>query len=151
MTDDKTLRRQIASQIRIAAPLAIVWPRWVLGAEVRDWPAVMRSSLDSNRVHGWCVSRRTVPVTEEMSDHVSLSPRYTISGVHYHLVGTDDDNTEDLFQAEIDAIIAQFAMHDETAIEIANHDGMQFRIIGYQNSGAELLHWALADLTLYIC
>ena len=151
MTSDKDIREAIAAQIQIAAPLAIVWNRWVLGHDPGDWPAVMRSPNDANRVHGWCLTRRIIPVTGEMSNHVSTKPKYYISAVHYHEIGTDADNSEDRFQAEIDAVIQQFAKHDHAAEIIANHEEMQIELIGLQNSGAEYVHWALAGLTLEIC
>ena len=151
MTSDKDIREAIAAQIQIAAPLAIVWPRWVLGHDPGDWPAVMRSPADGGKVHGWCLTRRYVPVTGEMSNHVSTKPKYYLSAVHYFLIGTNGDNSEDRFQAEIDAVIQQFAKHETSAEIIANHEEIQIELIGLQNSGAEYVHWALAGLTLEIC
>jgi hypothetical protein len=151
MTSEQSIRDAIAAQVKIAAPLAVVWNHWVLGSEPTEWQAVMRSPDDANRVHGWCVTRRIVPVTAEMSEHISTKPTYILSGVHYFFHGSNADNSENLWQAEIDAVIQQFAKHDTAAAVIANHEELQVRMIGHQNSGAEKIHWTYGELTLEIC
>jgi hypothetical protein len=150
-TPDKDIRMALAAQIEIAAPLAIVWPRWVLGADPADWAGVMRSENDGGKVHGYSMSRRSSSSVGEMSAHVSTESRYVVVAVHYYLVGDDATNSEDIFKAEIDAIRAQLALHDPSALAVSNHNELQVTVEGIQQAGAEKLHWAWLELTVMSC
>jgi hypothetical protein len=149
MQSEREIGEAIAAQIKIAAPLAVVWRRDMLGQNAAtDWNAIMRSPDDENRIHGWMVKRVGMPTTEEMSNHISAEPRYQILGSHYHYIGTDDDNSYDKFNAEINAIVTQFGLNDPS---LPAHGQVQFQLIQMFNSGAELIHFAAGELVLYIC
>jgi len=150
-TPDNEIRMALAAEIEIAAPLAIVWPRWVLGIDPSDWPAVMRSANDQGRVHGYSMSRRSSSSVGEMSAHVSTESRYVIVAVHYFEAGNDSTNSEDLFKAEIDAIRNRLAIHSPDALAVSNHTELQVVIEGIQQTGAELIHWAWLELTVLSC
>jgi hypothetical protein len=149
METEREVGEAIAAQIKLAAPLAVVWRRDMLGQNAAtDWNAIMRSTDDQGRIHGWMIKRVSSVVTEEMSNHVSAQPRYQILGSHYHYIGTDDDNSYDKFHAEIDAIVAQFALNDPS---LPNHSQVQFQLIQMVNSGAELIHFAAGEIILDLC
>jgi hypothetical protein len=147
---DKDIKAAIAEVIETAAPLSVVFPWWVLGHEMEEWPGILRSPDDNDRSHGWIITRRSNERTPGVGGTSDQRRLYHLWGFHYYETGNADLNTDDLFQAEIDAI--GDALSDSDAITIIDyHEQLQVPFIGVIKAGSELLHMALCQLTVSVC
>lgn len=110
-TDDG-VRTAIKAKIELVAPLAVVLPQWTLGSleDVANWPGILKSQNDAGRTHGYVIEREE---TDGRIKGGGQSPMeriwtYLIFGLHYYLTANDFSNSRKLFNAEIDAICAEF-------------------------------------------
>lgn len=155
LPSDKTIRLAIRAIIQTAAPKALVLTRWTLGSieNSGNWPGELKSPEDSGKVHGYVITREDLMGRKRKG---SLIPRfwtYTIFSLHYHNGGTDAANSEDSFNAEIDAIVASFdsiANANVGGAKQTEDDPIRFRL-DQRMYGGKLHHVALGTLILEPC
>lgn len=151
LPSDKDVRAAIKAVIAAAAPNAVVAGRWVLKFEPAQWPGLLKSSADSGRTHGYVITRsRTGPASLLGVGRVKRLWAYTILGLHYYETGTDTTNSEDLFKAEIDAIVAAL-----DAGSIAGTKQVTEELVFFQEDlkqyGTEFVHVALGTYVVEPC
>lgn len=148
---DAEIREAIATTIATAAPLAVVFRWWALGAEVDDWPGMLRSALDSERAHGYLITRTGSPEADDVGIRgTKRKVEYTILGFHYYSTGTQSANTETTFAIEIDAITA--ALDDKATIPsaLSNRTPITWNF-DLKSYGGELLHIARGVISVTLC
>jgi hypothetical protein len=118
LPEDHNVRLAIKGHIEIEAPKAIVNPYWTLDEiEVDSWPGELVSIAnlpsrpgDNKRTHGYVITRfetdgQIVGGGQTPSKRVW---EYIIFGMHYHDWTNYTTNSDRLFNAEIDRIVARF-------------------------------------------
>jgi hypothetical protein len=148
------MREAIETEIRAAAPLAKVFRWWGLGWDDRTWPGLLVSSADSNRVHGYVITRRRTYAEREQPNCVRRFFTYQIRGLRWY----DDDSknaasSDLIYNAELDAICERFA--NRTALprsinRIAENSELDFTV-DLNLFGAQLLHRAVGSITIEQC
>lgn len=149
------MREAIETEIVAAAPLAVVFPWWVLDGEENEWPAKLVSSSDSDRVHGYVITRRGTRTQRENPNCVRRFFTYQIRGLRYYETGTRTSNSDLAYNAELDAICARFANKNRVDLpqaikRIAADSELDFRA-DLKIVGGQLLHIALGEITIEQC
>lgn len=157
---DATIRTALKTVIETAAPLAIVFPWWALGADEDEWPAILRSSADAsggrNRVHGYVITRSSNDATEGRGgrrnpESVKRLFQYTILALHYYnTASTTASNSDVVFNTELDAI--SDALDDLTTVSstLARAEPIAWAI-NLKSFGGELLHVARGLVSIPSC
>lgn len=149
--NDSQIRSTLRTLVQDAAPTAIVFPRWELGYNPVEWPGLIRSSNDNDRAHGWVITRRAIDAEKNGQRCPKRDYVYAVWGFHYYLTGDDATNSEDLFQAEVDAVCATLDTDLKTAhpeLRLIEPIGFQLDLYGF---GGELLHVAQGRLVVQPC
>lgn len=147
---DNQIRTAIEGVITTAAPLAVVYPWWVLGVKQDMWPGLMRSSADSDRVHGYVITRAQDAGVEKAMRCVERKWSYDIWALHYYQTGTRAGNSDLTFNAELDAISA--ALDDVSTLDAALKRRSPINwMIDLNVYGGELLHFAVGSITIDPC
>lgn len=120
MATDADIRTALTAVLTTAAPLAVVYPWWCLGADQDKWPGILRSTLDldangAKRTHGYVLTRKDSTGEDVAMRGTRRTSRYTIAALHYYTTGTTAANSDLTFHAEIDAITA--ALDDKTTLD----------------------------------
>lgn len=150
---DKDVRIAIKAKIETGAPKAIVLRRWTLGPieASSEWPAILRSANDVNRTHGYVIVRPENDGEENGLHRITRLWTYTIFGLHYYETGDDSLNSEDLFNAELDAITAEFDLVASSTIGGAKRkEPLKWRQ-DLKPYGGKLHHVGLGTLILEPC
>jgi hypothetical protein len=157
---DAQIRAALKSVITTAAPLAVVFDWWVLGAEEDQWAGLLRSSLDAsggrNRVHGYVITRSGSDPNESRAgrtrrDQVRRSQQYTILALHYYdPASMTVTNSDAAFNLEIDAI--SDALDDLTTVSahLAKAEPIQWAI-NLKSYNGELVHIARGVISIPTC
>ena len=147
---DEQIRTDIESVITTAAPLAVVYPWWVLGLKEDMWVAAMRSPLDNDRVHAYTFTRTRSDGMEKSMRCVERQWSYDIWALHYYSTGKKTANTDLLFNAELDAITEAFDNVSGLPIRLQRRQPLQWsQDLGIY--GGEMLHFAIGLLTVEVC
>lgn len=149
--NDKQIRTSIAALIQVAVPLSIVFPRWILGYDPAEWPALLRSPSDGNRAHGWIVTQRNDDGTVKGQRCIDRDYTYAVWGFHYYDTGNDALNSEDLFSAEREAVVA--TLDKDLApllpqLSVRTPVSFQYDLFPF---GGELMHVAQGRLVVRPC
>lgn len=147
------MRAAIEAEIIAAAPLSVVFPWWVLGGDENQWPGKLISPFDSDRVHGYVITRRRVFGVRENPNCVRQFFTYQIRGLRFYDDGNRTANSDLTYNAELDAICARFANKSTLppAIKrIAEDSELDFRI-DLDWYGAQLLHRSIGEITFEQC
>jgi hypothetical protein len=150
---DKAVRAAIRAVIVGAAPLAKVLTRWTLGSieNSNDWPGELKAITDQQRTHGYVITREEISGEPAGSSIKGRIWTYTIFVLHYHASGNDALNSEDVFSAELDAVVAAFDLIDNANIGGAKRrEPIRFRT-DLKTYGGKLHHVALGTLILEPC
>src|SRR5262245_53464627 len=102
------MRADIENEIKLAAPLAVVFPWWALGGDESEWPGRLISAADTNRVHGYVITRRRTFGRRENPGCVRRFFTYQIRGLRFYETGDRTANSDFAYNAELDAICARF-------------------------------------------
>ena len=144
---DAQVRADLAAAISAVATDSVVFDYWPLGFQIAEWPAMLRSLADSDKVRAWVMTRRSI-VTERLPGSLSRKiSTYAIWFFHYFHAGDDTvpgGDSEDSFSAELDAVIN--ALSGE-----GRGEGLQVPIIDILPFGAELLHVAQCEIVVTVC
>jgi len=147
---DAQIRTAVESVITTAAPLAVVFPWWALGIKQDMWPGSLRSASDSNRVHGYVITRTADEGREVAMRCVERTWSYDVWGLHYHATGNKTANSDLSFNLELDAITAAF--DDVATLPAALKRRSPIRwTIDLNVYGGELLHFAVGQITIDPC
>jgi len=147
---DLDIRTALESVITTAAPLAVVYPWWVLGVKQDMWPGLLRSSTDSDRVHGYVITRTQDAGREVAMRCVERDWSYDIWALHYYQTGNKAANSDLTFNTELDAITA--ALDDVASLANALKRRQPIRwAIDLNVYGGELLHFAVGSITIDPC
>jgi hypothetical protein len=148
------MREAIEGEIKTAAPLAVVFPFWALGWDERQWPGLLNSPSDSNRVHGYVITRRRTYAEREQPNCVRRFFTYQIRGLRwYDDAGTRAANSDLIYNAELDTICARFANRTtlpRSINRIAENSELDFTV-DLNLFGAQLLHRAVGSITIEQC
>jgi hypothetical protein len=147
---DAQVRTAIETVIQTAAPLAVVYPWWVLGAKQDIWPGLVRSASDGNRAHGYVFTRSRDEGIEKAMRCVDHLWTYDLMGFHYYSTGTKAANTDLTFNAELDAIAAAFDDVASLPAALKRRQPLQWNV-DLNVYGGELLHFAVGSLTIEAC
>lgn len=153
---DATIRDAIGDVIAAAAPLAVVYRWWVLGADEGQWPGYLRSTSDTDssgrkRVHGYVITRRQSTAEEVGNRNVARRTHtYWILGFHYYSTGTQASNSEDTFSAEIDAISDELDDKAGLVSALSRREPVSWDF-DLKSVGGELLHIARGIITVQPC
>lgn len=147
---DQQIRTALEGIITTAAPLAVVYPWWVLGVKQDMWPGLMRSSSDSDRVHGYVITRAQDEGVEKAMRCVNRSWSYDIWALHYYQTGNRIANSDLTFNTELDLITA--ALDDIVTVpnELKRRQPIRWTI-DLNVYGGELLHFAVGSITIDPC
>lgn len=147
---DQQIRTALEGIITTAAPLAVVYPWWVLGVKQDMWPGLMRSSLDSDRVHGYVITRAQDEGVEKAMRCVNRSWSYDIWALHYYQTGNRTANSDLTFNTELDLITS--ALDDIATVpnELKRRQPIRWTI-DLNVYGGELLHFAVGSITIDPC
>lgn len=148
MPSDHEIRTAIAGVVETAAPNAIVFSWWVLGFDVGQWAGLLASADDSNRSHGWVITRKAILREEGPNGVTDRTATYAVWGFHYYTTGNETANTEDVFQAEVDAVADALVANAVTGVRL---EPVQFPTIDLGKFGEELLHFARGELVVKWC
>ena len=147
---DAQIRTAIEGVITTAAPLAVVFPWWALGVKQDMWPGMLRSSADSNRVHGYVITRTSDEGREVAMRCVERTWSYDIWGLHYYQTGTKASNSDLTFQAELDAITTAFDDVANLTAALKRRSPIRWTI-DLNIYGGELMHFAVGQITIDPC
>lgn len=110
---DYKIRRALIEAIDAVTTGAVLHNRMKLLTNADNILSLFVSSEDSNRVHGWMVTRRRGESGLQRSPGEPPSPAYVrrenvyvVMGAHYYNFGDDATNTEDAFSLECDKVVA---------------------------------------------
>ena len=158
---DTSIRAALKSVIETAAPLAVVFDWWVLGANEDQWPGYLRSSsdLDANgqkRVHGYVITRIGADpnegrATRRNSASVRRMFQYSILALRYYdSSSTSASNSDVTFNAELDAI--SDALDDLTSVSatLSRAEPIAWAV-NLKPYGGELLHIARGVISVPSC
>ncbi|HKX32097.1 MAG TPA: hypothetical protein VJ302_30705 [Blastocatellia bacterium] len=159
MVSDDSIREKIAQVIQAQASKAVVFRWWVLGDDYSQWPGVLRAgstdldpATSKKRIHAYVIKRETSEGTRRDPYRVKRIYRYQILAFHYFFMGTEENNSEKLFTAELDAITAVLddrAGLVDPSLQRADPINWQTKI----NTGqfGETLHIGIGSLSLEPC
>src|SRR5262245_38433276 len=148
------MRAALQAEIEAAAPLAVVFPWWALGHDPNEWPGILKSPADSDRVHGYVITRRRTFGERENPNCVRRFFTYQIRGLRwYDETGNEDANSDLAYNAELDAIGARFANKSSLPAplkRIAEESELNFDV-DLNVFGGELLHRSVGEITFEQC
>jgi hypothetical protein len=147
---DNEVRNAILSIIQGAAPLAIVYPWWALGANTMLWPGMLQSPNDGNRIHGYVFTRIETRSKETAMRCVEKTWVYSIWGFHHYSTGTSSSNTDLDFVAEIDAINDAFNDIGNLPAPLKRRNPLDWGL-DLHIYGGELLHMGYTQLQMIAC
>lgn len=148
---DHDIKGAIAEVIAGAAPKAVIFPWWALGRNQAEWAGLLRSPEDDDRAHGWIITRRANQRIGLVGGASEQRRTYYLWLFHYYDTGNAESNSDDLFQAELDAVGDAFADRYGIPALISDHEEFQVPIIDLISSGDELLHVGYGQLILTVC
>ena len=134
--------------VQAAAPLAVVFPWWCLGFDMSRWPGLLTSPDDDDRPHGWVITRMSILRTEAAQGLTDRRAVYAIWGFHDYSTGSEASNSEDLFQAELDAVADALGSDVVTGVHL---EPLQYPQIQLSKFDQELLHLAKGDIGVVYC
>lgn len=147
MTDDQ-VRSFLASRVQAADPNAVVWPRWVLGYDPREWLGVMRPA-GSDLAHGWLVTRRRQAVERTGPNQIYSLRTYVVWGFRSFQTGNNTANSEQEFSAALDAVEAALLPGTQFSIAATTVRVQELSFVSdLQPFGNELAHFARGELSL---
>lgn len=147
---DAQVRTAIEGVIQTAAPLAVVYPWWVLGTKPDMWPGSLRASADGNRVHAYVFTRSRDEGVEKAMRCVDRLWTYDLWAFHYYSTGTKTANSDLTFNAELNAVAAAFDDVATLTAALKRRQPLQWNI-DLNVYGGELLHFAVGSLTIEAC
>jgi hypothetical protein len=148
------MRAALEEEIKAAAPLAVVFPWWVLGHDERQWPGKLVSPADGNRVHGYVITLRRTYSVRVNPACVRQFFTYQIRGLRwYDREGKREANSDLAFVAELVAICQRFgnrANLPPSIRRIAEGKELDFTI-DLALYGGQLLHRPVGTITIEQC
>lgn len=141
------LLTQIATILRETFPSAAVFPRWALGFELGDCPAVLRESDGQGRINGWLMSITDFPrESASDDDDTAFIDGYTVRLWHVleHDHGNDTTNSEKEFNANLKLAQNAFSLQPGLGLEGIDlrHDQLQFAEADIYAFGSARAHLA---------
>jgi hypothetical protein len=124
-----------------------------LGGDDREWPGKLVSPADSNRVHGYVITRRRTFADREQPNCVRRFFTYQIRGLRFYESGNRTANSDLTYNAELDAICLRFANRatlPRSINRIVEDGELDFRI-DLDIYGGELLHRSIGEITIEQC
>src|SRR5262245_7175750 len=109
------MRTDLENEIKLAAPLSVVFLWWALGGDENQWPAKLISAADGDRVHGYVISRSRTFAQRLNPGCVRRFFTYQIRGLRFYETGDRTLNSDLTYNAELDAICARFNIKSSLA------------------------------------
>jgi hypothetical protein len=148
------MRADLEGEIKLAAPLAVVFPWWALGGDERTWPGKLVSPADNNLVHGYVITPNRTYSVRENPNCLRQFFTYEIRGLRwYDDAGTRAANSDLAYTAELTAICQRFANKPNlprSIMRIAEGGELDFRI-NLNLYGGQLLHRSIGQITIEQC
>jgi hypothetical protein len=122
------LRRGIKQILMAAAPNARVHARWALKYDITSTIDYILSTNDTDVIHAWMVSVETVQASNPKIGGGELEYDLTIRiwGFKSFDFGTDEENSQDAFEDEVDDVIAYFNANRLFAFGLTEEEGRQY-------------------------
>lgn len=155
MFTEAQMREDLESEIKAAAPAAVVFSWWNLIGDDRTWPGKLTptTGASAGKVHGYIITRRRTFAARENPNCVRRFFTYQIRGLRYHETGNRTANSDLAYNAELDAICARFANKSnlpQAIKRIAEDSELDFRI-DLDMYGGSLLHRSIGEITIEQC
>lgn len=144
---DAQIREAIETVLNAKTTNAVVFPWWALSHRPEHWPGQLVSSAESDRVHGYVVTRSLTDGERKNPQCVTRSFNYDIWGFHFYETGTRTANTDFAFNAELDAISDAFIIASSLPPALARAEPPSFRV-DLNVFGGEMLHYAIGRLVV---
>src|SRR5262245_26812712 len=158
MDSDDTIRLKIKAVLQSAAPLAVVFPWWVLKDGFDQWPGILRADstdLDpatgKKRIHAYVIKREDSQGEWVAAKREKRRYFYQIFAFHYFSLGSETDNSEKLFIAEIDSITALFAVPENLDHSLKRVEPIRWQTRVNTGQFGETLHIGIGSLELQPC
>lgn len=146
---ESQIRAAIKTVIETAAPTSVVFPWWVLGHDQNEWPGLLISSADSDRVHGYVITRTGTEGERKNPQCVTRSFSYDIWGFHFYKEDSTSASNSDLtFNTELDAICNAFINAATLPAELQRVEEEPSFRMDLDIFGGELLHYATGRLVV---
>lgn len=149
--EPEELLNQVSAILREIFPTAAVFPRWALGLELGDCPAVLRESDGQGRINGWLMSITDFPRESASEDEdTTFIDGYTVRiwYVLQHDHGNDTTNSDKEFNANLK--LAQNAFSSRPDLGLIGydlrHDQLQFSEADIYAFGETRAHLAKGQL-----
>jgi hypothetical protein len=149
------MREALETEIKAAAPAAVVFSWWNLSGNESAWPGKLTptSGADKDKVHGYVITRRRTYAERYNPGCVRRFFVYQIRGLRWHDTGNRTANSDLTYNAELDAICARFSNKSNlpAAIRrIAENGELEFTI-DLNLYGQQILHRAVGAITIEQC
>jgi hypothetical protein len=154
------IREAIETEIKLAAPNAVVFPWWNLSGDMDTWPGklIPETGPDAGKVHGYVLTRGQIGQIGGGEDgrvtlcRVRPAFTYEIVGMHFHDTGNRTANSDLKFNAELDAISERFKdLTNFTGTALARVHMPRFGQVDLKVLGGALRHFALGSLVAEQC
>lgn len=147
---DQQVREAIEAVVQAAAPNAVIYNWWILGANPGMWAAMLKSPSDGGRVHGYVFTRVGDVGREVGMRCVEHTWTYDLWGFHHYATGNKTANTDFDFITELDAIAAGFDNVAALPAQLKRREPLNWDV-DLNVYGGELLHFARTNVTLIAC
>jgi hypothetical protein len=140
----------VVARIQTLAPASIVIPRNILATKSDGWLGFLQSPNDGNRIHGWMVTPQGMRLLKDWGSYADYELKLLIWQFLQYSTGSDVANSEDVFNAEREAVVVGFAGQLPEPIKLVRP--LEFPMVDLFYTGGELVHIAqgsaVAELTI---
>lgn len=105
MPTQKQMREATKTAIQAAAPTAKVISRNILDLVNNKWLTFLNSPADGKRLHGWCVTWEGGESDRYLYEYDAV---ISLFGAYEYRTGDDTSNSEDEWNAEVEAVLNRF-------------------------------------------
>jgi hypothetical protein len=124
----KTIKLAVCALIKSIAPTALILPRAVFKPEDSNWPNMLRSPDDANKIHSVQVFFREngrAPNNETPPGYFNPKLGLGIGFYRLYEIGTDAENSEDALDAEISLVQYEIETNRNFGLStVDTHEGL---------------------------
>jgi len=137
----------------------LVYKRWELGfntannVQMLTCPDEISLVTGKALLHAWMMTRKAAPSGAPQMGRSEPAWTYRLWGFLSYETGPDDSNSEDRFNAEVDAVTAAVNRLPTLGLldnSFLGHDGLQVLDLDTYPLGEEIVHLAKCELTLLL-
>lgn len=159
MTVDKQIRTALKNYLLEIDPDAEVYAFDTLSHDPGEWANLFRKDVgEVEKIHGWVIRRTDITDSWERQTASKAAYVYEIWGFYGFRAVDENDNSDDEFQAIVDAFCDKLRANPRLglcggpgACPIDEHELPQFKRMTTLGAGGEQLHFAPATLKVKLC